>query len=131
MLIFDFDQTLVDTREATPFRRTRNWTRVRTIMRGLEPYPGITGLLGELHTLGQPMAILTTSPDMVAREFSERHQWPIKPEFTERSRSCRIKGHGRQEQVRWSLLSQGIRSAARPGSDAAGNLTGRGGGEGL
>ena len=69
MLIFDFDQTLADTRQAAPLRRARNWSCVRAVMRNVVPYPGITGLLGELHALGQPLAILTSSPDMVAKEF--------------------------------------------------------------
>ena len=77
MLIFDFDQTLVDTRQAAPLRQARNWSQVRAVTRGLEPYPGITELLGELHALRQPLAIVTSSPDMVAREFAQQHQWPI------------------------------------------------------
>ena len=77
MLIFDFDQTLADTRQAAPLRQARNWSRVRAVMRNVEPYPGITGLLGELHAFGQPLAILTSSPDMVAKEFVQRHNWPI------------------------------------------------------
>ena len=77
MLIFDFDQTLVDTREAAPYRRARNWSQVRAVMRGLDPYPGITELLGELNNLGQPLAILTSSPNMVAQDFAQRHQWLI------------------------------------------------------
>ena len=77
MLIFDFDQTLVDSREAAPFRRARNWSQVRSVMRGLEPYPGITELLGDLNDLGQPLAILTSSPNMVAQDFAQRHGWPI------------------------------------------------------
>ena len=78
MLIFDFDQALVDTREAAPLRRARNRSQVNAIMRRLHPYPGITELLNELHALEQPMAILTSSPDMVARNFAQRHKWPIK-----------------------------------------------------
>ena len=77
MLIFDFDQTLADTRQAAPLRQERNWSCVRAVMRNVVPYPGITGLLGELHALGQPLAILTSSPDMVAKEFVQRHNWPI------------------------------------------------------
>ena len=46
-------------------------------MRRLEPYPGIIDLLDKLRGLEQRMAIVTSSPDMVAREFAQRHQWVI------------------------------------------------------
>ncbi len=77
MLIFDFDQTLVDTSSVAHLRKARNWSAVRARMRHLEPYPGVTALLGRLRALEQQVAIVTSSPDMVAREFARRHQWPI------------------------------------------------------
>ena len=77
MLIFDFDQTLVDTSSAAHLRKALKWSAVMAHMRGLEPYLGITELLTELHDLGQPLAIVTSSPDMVAREYAQRHQWPF------------------------------------------------------
>ena len=46
-------------------------------MRSIEPYPGITELLEKLHALQQRMSIVTSSPDMLAREFAQRHQWTI------------------------------------------------------
>lgn len=77
MLIFDFDQTLVDTRAVASLRQARDWPTVRVRMRTLEPYPGITELLVKLHALEQPLAIVTSSPDMMVREFAQQHQWPI------------------------------------------------------
>jgi len=43
----------------------------------LKVYPGITTLLGELHDRSQKLAIVTKSPDMIAKKFIERHKWPI------------------------------------------------------
>ncbi len=77
MLIFDFDQTLVDTSEVAPLRQAREWSTVRARMRALEPYPGITELLVKLHALEQPLAIVTSSPDMVVREYAKRQRWPV------------------------------------------------------
>ena len=77
MLIFDFDQTLVDTSSLAHLRRSRNWAAVGTGMRRLEPYPGISGLINDLHSLNQRIAIVTSSPDMVARGFVQRYKWPI------------------------------------------------------
>ena len=77
MLIFDFDQTLVDTSSVAHVRRALKWSTVMANMRALEPYPGVTELLAELRSLGQSLAIVTSSPDMVAREYAQRHQWPV------------------------------------------------------
>lgn len=43
----------------------------------LKVYDGINDLLSELHKLGQPLAIVTKSPDMVPRAFIKQHKWPI------------------------------------------------------
>ena len=77
MLIFDFDQTLVDTSSVAHLRKARKWSAVSARMRRLEPYPGVTELLGKMRALEQRMAIVTSSPDMLAREFAQRHQWLV------------------------------------------------------
>ncbi|MAM83763.1 MAG: hypothetical protein CL472_03700 [Acidobacteria bacterium] len=40
-------------------------------------YDGIHDLLAELHGRGQKLAIVTKSPDMVAKAFIRQHRWPI------------------------------------------------------
>ena len=40
-------------------------------------YPGVTSLLTELHQRGVPVAIVTKSPDMVAKALVAKHEWPI------------------------------------------------------
>ena len=77
MMIFDFDQTMVDTSAVAPLRQAREWSTVRARMRALEPYPGITELLLKLHALEHPVAIVTSSPDMVVKEYVQRQRWPI------------------------------------------------------
>lgn len=77
MVIFDFDQTLVDTSSLAPLRTARKWSEVNRRARSLSPYPGITELLGELRAWDQSLAIVTSSPSMVAEGFVARHDWPI------------------------------------------------------
>lgn len=77
MIIFDFDQTLVDTNLLEPLRRKRDWPAVQREMRALEPYSGITDLLNDLNETGHKVAIVTHSPDSVARAFSDRQRWPV------------------------------------------------------
>ncbi len=77
MIIFDFDQTLVDTSSVEHLRRARRWREVNARADALSPYPGITELIVSLHELHHDLAILTTSPSMVPESFVRRYSWPI------------------------------------------------------
>ena len=77
MVIFDFDQTLVDTTSLASLRASRRWSEVNRRAKSLNPYPGITELLEDLAEWNQSIAIVTTSPSMVAEGFAARHNWPI------------------------------------------------------
>ena len=77
MVIFDFDQTLVDTSPVEHLRAARNWKAVMAQAPKLRVYEGIHELLKELHEIGQALAIVTKSPDMVAKAFIREHKWPI------------------------------------------------------
>ena len=77
MIIFDFDQTMVDTSPLEHLRRNRDWPAIHQGMRALEPYEGITHLLGSLVAAGQKIAIVTNSPRPVSRNFTERQKWPV------------------------------------------------------
>lgn len=77
MIIFDFDQTLVDTSPVEALRARRDWKGVMSRAGQLEVYPGINELLSELHARGHSLAIVTKSPDMVPKAFIRQHQWPI------------------------------------------------------
>lgn len=77
MIIFDFDQTLVDTSPVESLRAARDWKGVMARVEQLEVYPGITKLLADLSARGHKLAIVTKSPDMVAKWFVARHAWPI------------------------------------------------------
>lgn len=77
MVIFDFDQTLVDTSPVEHLRAARNWSAVMAQAPKLRVYDGIHELLKELHDTGERLAIVTKSPDMVAKAFINNHAWPI------------------------------------------------------
>jgi HAD superfamily hydrolase (TIGR01549 family) len=77
VIIFDFDMTLVDTEPVEALRAARKWPAVMAQAPRLKVYDGINELLRELHKRGQPLAILTKSPDMVPKAFIKRHKWPI------------------------------------------------------
>ncbi|RWK11037.1 HAD-IA family hydrolase [Mesorhizobium sp.] len=77
MIIFDYDQTLVDTSSVEHLRAARNWKAVMAQASKLPVYDGISDLLQELHKAGNTMAIVTKSPDMVPKTFIKAHGWPI------------------------------------------------------
>ncbi len=77
MIIFDFDQTLVDTSSVEHLRAARNWKAVMAKASQLPVYNGMTALLSELHASGHTLAIVTKSPDMVPRAFITAHNWPV------------------------------------------------------
>ena len=77
MIIFDFDQTLVDTSSLAALRKERKWSEVNRRMEHLKPYHGVSELVGELRLCEQRLAIVTTSPSMVAEAFVKRNDWPI------------------------------------------------------
>ena len=77
MIIFDFDQTLVDTSSLAPLRQRRRWSEVQLRMRDIDPYPDIEGLLGELHRSGEALAIVTNSPRIVPEGYISYRGWPI------------------------------------------------------
>ncbi|MER9545242.1 HAD hydrolase-like protein [Mesorhizobium sp. M0437] len=77
MIIFDFDQTLVDTSSVEHLRAAGNWKAVMAQAAKLPVYDGINELIQELHEAGQTIAIVTKSPDMVPRAFIKAHGWPI------------------------------------------------------
>jgi HAD superfamily hydrolase (TIGR01549 family) len=77
MIIFDFDQTLVDTRPVEALRAARRWKDVLAQASRLKVYDGINELLHIMHREGQTLAIVTKSPDMVPKAFVRQHRWPI------------------------------------------------------
>lgn len=77
LIIFDFDQTLVDTGPVEALRAQKNWRGVMARIGELTVYPGISELLNCLRENGDTLAIVTKSPDMVPKAFVRAHDWPI------------------------------------------------------
>lgn len=77
-VIFDLDQTLVDTRKLKPFRDKRLWREIRSQLHLTALYPDVIGLVSLLSKHDVPMAVVTNSPSMYARSVLEYHSLPIK-----------------------------------------------------
>lgn len=61
-VIFDLDQTLVDSAIAKSDRDARNWEKVYSLVPKIGPYAGVVELLDVLAKNEVPTAIVTTSP---------------------------------------------------------------------
>jgi phosphoglycolate phosphatase-like HAD superfamily hydrolase len=77
MIIFDLDQTLIDSSAAEPLRRKRKWNDVYALIPSLKPYPGIDGLITKLHSKGVLLAIATSSPRPYCTKVINQWRWPI------------------------------------------------------
>jgi HAD superfamily hydrolase (TIGR01549 family) len=72
-IIFDLDQTLVNSLDALELRRNRRWSEVYSIIPYLRPFDGIENLIEVLQQNNIPICIVTSSP----RSYCERiiKQW--------------------------------------------------------
>ena len=77
MLIFDFDQVLVDTQALAYLRDSRRWPEYRSNLRDVSPCGGINELLNNARSAGHTLAIVTHSPGIVSIEYTKRENWPI------------------------------------------------------
>lgn len=77
MVIFDLDQTLVDTEPFQHLRRPGGWNTLMKQLAKVEVYDGVHELLDELQSQARPLAIVTKSPDMIPRGLIKLHNWPI------------------------------------------------------
>ena len=77
MLLFDFDQVLVDTAPIAHLRKSRQWGQYRHLVNKLDPCTGVDQLLHYASDLGHSMAIVTQSPGFVPRLFVDKQGWPI------------------------------------------------------
>lgn len=61
-VIFDLDQTIIDSSIAYYERRNRNWNNVYSLIPQMQPYHGVIKLIRKLIEIGVEVAIVTSSP---------------------------------------------------------------------
>lgn len=61
-VLFDLDQTLLDSSLAEPLRSRRLWSEVYSLIPKFRPYRGISELLAFLSRNGVPVCVVTSSP---------------------------------------------------------------------
>lgn len=76
-VIFDLDQTLIDSSAAEPYRKARNWPRVYGMIPHLSPYEGIPSLIKLLNSNQIPTAIVTSSPKSYCDKVVSHWKWEV------------------------------------------------------
>ena len=76
-IIFDLDQTLVDSQSLLELRRARRWQAVYNRIPELKPFDGIPELLADLCHAGVPMCIVTSSPSLYCGRIIQQCKLPI------------------------------------------------------
>lgn len=72
-VIFDLDDTLVDTALLRPFRDRRDWSGAKRSVARSTLYEGIAATLNELAANGVPFALVTNSPSNYAENVLQHH----------------------------------------------------------
>jgi phosphoglycolate phosphatase-like HAD superfamily hydrolase len=76
-VIFDLDQTLIDTSSVEHYRKTRNWRAASNGVKALTPFPFINTILEELSRHGIKSVIITTSPSVYCKAIIEHFNWQV------------------------------------------------------
>ncbi|WP_084781218.1 HAD family hydrolase [Paenibacillus sp. D9] len=77
-IIFDLDQTLIESHTAEALRRARNWTVVYGMVPQLSPFEGIHELLTELDNSSVPYGIVTSSPSSYCSRVINHWKWNVR-----------------------------------------------------
>lgn len=76
-VVFDLDQTLVDSLHLDPLRRARAWNEVYKRIPMVKPYPGITQLLRALRRHDIRIAVATSAPNTYCHRILVNLGWRV------------------------------------------------------
>lgn len=74
-LIFDLDQTLINSSIAEAHRNRRDWRGANSLIPQMEVYDGIAEILAYVQQKGIKAAIVTSSPSNYCNRIVQHHQW--------------------------------------------------------
>jgi len=76
-VLFDLDQTLINTSSAEALRKARRWPEVYRLIPGFVVYDGIADLFGMLIEREVPVGIVTSSPKSYCVRVIQQHKLRI------------------------------------------------------
>lgn len=74
-IIFDLDQTLVDSSIAYKARKNRNWSEVYSLINQFNSYEGIDEIIKLLKKNNIPMCVVTSSPESYCKKVLSKFGW--------------------------------------------------------
>jgi len=76
-LIFDLDQTLLDSSIAEEHRQNRQWSNVYPLIPRMKVYEGIEDIFAHIRRADIKVAIVTSSPSTYCSRVIQHYNWPI------------------------------------------------------
>jgi phosphoglycolate phosphatase-like HAD superfamily hydrolase len=76
-ILFDLDQTLIESRSAEAVRKLRQWPKVYALIPGFVVYEGIAEVLAMLAEREVPVGIVTTSPGSYCTRVIDHHGFGV------------------------------------------------------
>ena len=77
MVIFDLDQTLVDSNSVLHFRDSGDWKSVVRNIKSVKPFEGINEILTYLNNKKVKIVIVSSSPKFYIEKIVELYNWKI------------------------------------------------------
>ena len=74
-VIFDLDQTLVDSKHLKKMRDSREWSKVFMQIESIKPYPQIDEIIKKLKSNNIKIAIVTSSPSGYCNKILKFNNW--------------------------------------------------------
>jgi len=74
-VIFDLDQTLVDSKHLKKLRDSREWSEVFKNIESIKPYPLIDEIIKKLKSNNIKIAIVTSSPSGYCEKILKNNSW--------------------------------------------------------
>ncbi|MER2169178.1 MAG: HAD family hydrolase [Psychrobacillus psychrodurans] len=74
-IIFDLDQTLIDSKEAEYYRSNRQWSEVYKMVPFLTPFEGVNEIVKEIMAKDIPFAVVTSSPSTYCKRVLNQWGW--------------------------------------------------------
>jgi len=78
MIIFDLDQTLIDSQCVENYRNNGKWEKVYNNINEIKTYDGINELINIIYENKTPISIVTSSPESYSKRIVLLNKWPIK-----------------------------------------------------
>lgn len=74
-IIFDLDQTLIDSNIALDYRRNRDWKKVYSLIPNFKVFDGINNLINMLRKNNIPICVVTSSPRSYCEKVLSYFGW--------------------------------------------------------